>query len=71
MRILQVSSRDVGGGAERVAWNLFRGYREQGHSSTLAVGLKRGDDPDVFQIPNDVRYERLWAGNWHRLATTA
>ena len=69
MRILQVSSRDIGGGAERVAWNLFRGYRERGHESRLAVGAKRADDPDVFEIPNeDLRYARFWATQWHQFA---
>ena len=53
LNILQVSTRDIAGGAERVAWDLFRTYREQGHGSWLAVGYKRSSDPDVFSICND------------------
>lgn len=52
-RILQVGTTDVGGGAERVAWNLFRAYRARGHRSWMAVGHKRGDDPDVLVMPPD------------------
>jgi len=52
LRILQVSTYDVIGGAERVAWNLFQTYRLRGHASWLAVGTKLGTDPDVFRIPN-------------------
>lgn len=54
MNILQVSTQDTGGGAERVAWNLFSAYRERGHASWLAVGRKRSDDADVVEIPRSV-----------------
>src|SRR5262245_56427958 len=50
LRILQVSTGDVLGGAERVAWNLFDGYRRLGHGSWLAVGDKRTSDPGVLEI---------------------
>jgi len=50
MRILQVSTADSGGGAEGSARNLFRAYRERGHISWLAVGEKRSEDPDVFEL---------------------
>jgi len=52
LRILQVSTADVKGGAERVAWNLFTAYRARGYDSWLAVGEKRTNDPDVLIIPN-------------------
>jgi glycosyltransferase involved in cell wall biosynthesis len=48
--ILQLSTSDREGGAERVAWNLFQAYRARGHASWLAVGKKRSDDADVFSI---------------------
>jgi glycosyltransferase involved in cell wall biosynthesis len=63
LRILQVSTVDIAGGAEKVAWNLFRGYRERGHQSWLAVGRKRGADPDVLQIPNALP-PKLWSRPW-------
>lgn len=51
MNILQISTSDLGGGAEGSAWNLFQVYRERGHNSWLAVGYKRSDDKNVFEIP--------------------
>jgi glycosyltransferase involved in cell wall biosynthesis len=53
LRILQISTGDVLGGAERVAWNLFEHYRRLGHASWLAVGDKRTADPDVLVISGD------------------
>ena len=53
MRILQVSTSDVAGGAERSAKNLADVYRRMGHESWLAVGTKRTSDPNVLVIPND------------------
>jgi glycosyltransferase involved in cell wall biosynthesis len=50
LNILQLSTCDVLGGAEKVAWDLFQAYRERGHTSWLAVGRKRLDDPDVYEI---------------------
>jgi len=62
LNILQVSTSDVGGGAENVSWNLFKAYRARQHGSWLAVGSKRSDDKNVLVIPNhDCR------GNWTRL----
>jgi glycosyltransferase involved in cell wall biosynthesis len=48
--ILQLSTFDTFGGAARVAWTLFQGYRRLGHDSWLAVGHRRSDDPDVFAL---------------------
>jgi glycosyltransferase involved in cell wall biosynthesis len=62
LRILQVSTYDRIGGAERVAWNLFRTYRARGHASWLAVGSKLGGDPDVVPVPN-----REHRGKWPRV----
>jgi glycosyltransferase involved in cell wall biosynthesis len=61
LRILQVSTADVRGGAERVASSLFAAYRARGHGSWLAVGERHTDDVDVLLIPN--RAER---GPWRR-----
>ena len=64
LRILQVSTYDVHGGAARVAWNLFRAYRARGYKSYMAVGFKESEAMDVLPIPNN-RYSNLWARMWH------
>jgi len=50
MRVLQISTADVGGGAEAVALALHRGLRERGHESVLAVGYRRGSEEDVIEF---------------------
>lgn len=63
LRILQVSSSDISGGAQKVAWNLFQSYRMRGYGSFLAVGQKLSDDPDVLLISNcegQQGWSRLW-----------
>jgi glycosyltransferase involved in cell wall biosynthesis len=69
LRILQVATADVRGGAEQVAWNLFDTYRARGHESRLAVGEKHTSDPDVWLIPNDA-VRGPWADFWRRLAAS-
>ena len=51
--VLQVSALDKAGGAEQVAWNLFKGYQAAQLSSWLAVGKKRSNDPNVFVIAKE------------------
>jgi glycosyltransferase involved in cell wall biosynthesis len=63
MRILQVNTRDLGGGAEGSVWNLFQSYRSRGQASWLAVGKKLTNDPDVFLIPNE-QYRPAWTRFW-------
>ena len=67
LNILQVSTADEGGGAEKLAYNLFQKYRSRGHHSWLAVGNKHGDDPDVFLLPNDT-CRNQWARHWISVA---
>jgi glycosyltransferase involved in cell wall biosynthesis len=50
MRILHVSTYDTGGGAEAIAWQLFKQYQLRGHQSTMVVGEKVGNDPQVIPI---------------------
>lgn len=50
MRILQVNTSDVGGGAETVARQLLEAYRRRGHWSRLAVGVKLSNDPDIVSV---------------------
>lgn len=68
LNILQVSTMDVGGGAEKVAWNLFNSFRTYGYKSWLAVGYKYGNDPDVLLIPNREFYGR-WFRFWKSIQT--
>lgn len=63
MHILQVNSADSAGGAEAVAWRLLDAYRRLGHTSQLAVGLKRSTDPDVIRLPHD-DFRGPWARWW-------
>lgn len=60
MKVLQVSTTDIGGGAEKVAWDLFTGYRKRGQAAWLAVGYRKSDNPDVIKIPS-LPLSRLWA----------
>jgi glycosyltransferase involved in cell wall biosynthesis len=61
--ILQVSTYDTIGGAEKIAWNLSRMYRARGYKSWIAVGQKLGSDPDVLAIPNEAR-QSAWTRFW-------
>lgn len=58
MNILSVSTSDIAGGAEKVAWELFRSYRARGYASWLAVGRKASADADVLVIPSAARRNR-------------
>jgi glycosyltransferase involved in cell wall biosynthesis len=67
--ILQISTTDIAGGAEKIAWNLFRAYRRRGLSSWLAVGTKLSNDSEVFVVPND-DYRGRWAHLWLAIGNT-
>lgn len=58
-KILQVSTSDIGGGAEKIAWDLHQGYVSRGYQSWLAVGCKYSETSTVFRIPNEA-YWPLW-----------
>jgi glycosyltransferase involved in cell wall biosynthesis len=60
--VLQVSALDKAGGAEQVAWNLFKGYQASGISSWLAVGKKRSNDLNIFVISKVG--EKGWLGQF-------
>ena len=55
-----MSALDKAGGAEQVAWNLFKGYQAAQMDSWLAVGKKRSNDPNVFVIAKEG--EKGWWG---------
>lgn len=63
MNILQVNTADRGGGAEKVAWDLFQAYAEYGHESWLAVRTKNSDHPNVIPLASDVS-RNAWARFW-------
>src|SRR5437867_12564734 len=67
LRITQVNTADVGGGAERIAWNLHRAYLARGHHSRLVVGLRRSSAPEVVALPNDA-FRSGWARAWARVS---
>lgn len=50
MRILQVSTMDLNGGAEKVAWKLHHAFRARGHDSILVVGVKRSGDEHTIEL---------------------
>lgn len=60
MRILQINKSDRGGGAEGLSLELFRCCRKKGIDAWLAVGIKKSEESDIFEIPND-KYRSLWA----------
>ena len=65
LNIIQVSTADIGGGAESSAWNLFKYYQLMGHNSWLSVGHKFTDDQNVLEIPNNKccnRWAKMWCG---------
>jgi glycosyltransferase involved in cell wall biosynthesis len=66
LRILQVSTSDLGGGAEGSAWNLFQAYRQCGFDSWLAVGRKFRDDPNALVISNKAN-RSIWTRLWRQI----
>lgn len=54
LKILQVNAADRGGGAAKIAHDLFSAYQQSGHTSWFAVGKKYFDDPNIIRIPNHV-----------------
>jgi glycosyltransferase involved in cell wall biosynthesis len=66
LRILQVSTSDIGGGAEKIAWDMLQIHRASAVESWLAVGSKFGTDPYVIQIPLSPSSPpfNLWAFPW-------
>jgi glycosyltransferase involved in cell wall biosynthesis len=65
MRILQVNTRDMGGGAEKMVWGLHQAYQERGHDSRLAVGYQSAPGTQSTTIPN-ARASRGWTAFWWR-----
>ena len=62
-RILQVSTADSPGGAEKVAYDLHQAYRASGYPRWLAVRSKHTNDFDILPVPNDAS-RNAWARVW-------
>jgi len=62
LNILQVSTWERWGGAEAIAWALFKGLRAREQDCWLAVRRATSGDPHVVEIPND-----QGRGLWYRL----
>ncbi len=60
LSILQINTKDFGGGADQVAWALHQGFLSKGHRSWIYVGKKKRDDPSIIPGNND-GYRRHWA----------
>jgi len=70
LSITQVSTSDVGGGAERIALDLHQAYQARGIDAALAVGFLRGAPPVAGVVGLDSRLvaQNAWARSLHRLA---
>jgi len=54
MRIVQISTYDVSGGAGRAAYRLHRGLREMGHDCRMLVRHKDANDDSVFCVTPEI-----------------
>lgn len=60
LKILQINSLDLSGGAAQIANRLHSEYKKNNHLSWLAVGHKQSVDPDVFLIPK-IEGDSVWS----------
>ncbi|RPI75328.1 MAG: glycosyltransferase [Desulfobacteraceae bacterium] len=66
LSILQIHTKDLGGGADSIALALLKGLRLKGHHSRIMVGIKKGNDPFIIQIDHE-RYKNIWSKIWDRI----
>ena len=52
MNVLAVNKHDIYGGAARIAYDLFHGFRMHGHDYYLAVALKYSNHQFIIEIPD-------------------
>lgn len=50
MKVVSINTADRGGGAECIAWSLFKGLQHSGLDSWMVVGRKESDEPSVIPI---------------------
>lgn len=68
MRIVQVNTKAIGGGAERIALTLHQRYQQLGHQSKLIVGHPPLLDTSTLLLPNEeIRQASAWYRIWHGL----
>ncbi|MBC8488102.1 MAG: glycosyltransferase [Bacteroidetes bacterium] len=60
MRILQLSTYDRAGGAEKVAFDLHNLYRKNGHDARMLVRFKRTTDNNISEV-NVYQQTMRWA----------
>ncbi len=62
MRIAQLNTEEIGGGAAKIARKLFKRVRERGHDSRFLVRRRETSDPGVQALYHDYGngWQRLW-----------
>ncbi|RMD60170.1 MAG: hypothetical protein D6828_00365, partial [Nitrospirae bacterium] len=66
LHTLQINTVDIGGGAARIAWNLYKGLEERGHDSWFCVGYKHSSEERVFSL-----FQHPRGNPWMRLCYRA
>lgn len=59
LKVLQISTLDLSGGAAQIAYNLHGAYKNFGKLAWMAVGHKQSTDVDIFSIPKLAK-RTLW-----------
>ena len=57
MKVLQISTCDINGGAAKAAYRLHRGLQENGHDCRMLVRDKRSQDDTVVSVDTEERAE--------------
>lgn len=58
MKILNINSSDIGGGAEKVSFDLHNAYKNLGYNSSLVVGQKKSIINNIYSIENDKKQKK-------------
>ena len=65
MKIVQINTTDIGGGAANSTWTLHKAFESRGHETFLVVGRKGRVDPRIYEMPND-QYRDRWSMVWEK-----
>ena len=60
MKILQISTYDISGGAARATYRLQKGLREMGHDCRMLVKHKNTEDVHVYKISSKLTQEDIF-----------